>query len=94
MLGNIGIILVVGGLAAVVLGVLKKFEFETEAEFKIGDYETELGFDFEIDKEKKNKKRRGKDRPNPAQQPNQIDTDKPMLVPNDMFPYYNRNILW
>lgn len=99
MLGNIGIILVIGGLAAVAMGALKKFEFDTEAEFKLGNYETEVGFDFEVDKEtgkKKKGKRKGRDRPNPIQQPNQIDVDRPMLVPEniDMFPYYNRFILW
>lgn len=98
MIGNWGILLAIAGLAAVAMGALKKFEFETEGEFELGDYETELGFDFEVDKKgkKRNKKRKGRDRPNPKDQPNQIDTDKPMLVPEniDMFPYYNRDILW
>jgi hypothetical protein len=99
MLGNIGIILVIGGLAAVAMGALKKFEFDTEAEFKLGDYKTEVEFEFEVDKTGKKKKHRRKgkgDTPNPEGQPNQIDPDRPMLVPEniDMFPYYNRFILW
>ena len=100
MLGNWGIILVIGGLAAVALGALKKFEFDTEAEFKLGDYKTEVEFEFEVDKKtgkkKKRNRRKGKgDTPNPDGQPNQIDIEKPMLVPEniDMFPYYNRFIL-
>lgn len=100
MLGNLGVILVIGGLALVAIGALRKFEFKTEAEFQIGPYETETEFEFEIDKEtgepKRGRKRRGRDRPNPEEQPYQIDTEKPMLVPSniDMFPYYNRSILY
>ena len=106
MLGNIGIILVIGGLAAVAFGALKKFEFDTEAKFELGDYETEVDFEFEVDKEgkrkpkhnKNNNRRGGKtDTPNPMGQPNQLDLERPMLandVDADMFPYYNRFILY
>ena len=100
MLGSLGIFLVIGGIAVVAIGALKKFEIETKTEFKIGDYETEMGVEFELEKNKEDKykrkhgKRRGRDRPNFAEQPNQIDLDKPMLlVPENIYPYYNRDIL-
>jgi hypothetical protein len=99
MLGkNIGTILVIGGLVAIAIVTLKRFEFDTEAEFKVGDYRTELGFDFGLDKRHRKGKRRGRDRPNLVQQPNQIDEESPRLISEnvdiDMYPYYNRAILW
>lgn len=82
------------------MGALKKFEFDTEAEFELGDYKTEVDFEFDVDKNEpkhgRGKKRKGRDRPNPGEQPNQIDTERPMLsTPEDidMFPYYNKFIL-
>lgn len=96
--GSLGVILVIGGLAAVAMGALKKFELDTEAEFKLGEYETEVGVEFEVDKDRpkrRGKKRKGRDRPNPKEQPNQIAEDMPMLVPQeDFYPYYNRFILY
>lgn len=91
MQGDLGVLLVIGGLAAVAFGALTKFKFGTEAKFELGDYKTGIEFDFGVDKIGEPKpKRRG------SEQPHQIDVEKPMLMHDDidMFPYYNRMILW
>lgn len=109
--GSLGVILVLGAMVTIMLGALKKLDIDVESKFEHGGYEFEAEGEFEIDKlgDKKPKKKRrgserrgrGRDEPNFEEQPNQIDTERPMLVPSnvypypfDNFPYYNRFILW
>ena len=56
--GNIGTILVVGAIGAIVIAthVLKRFEVDVDADFQFGKYKTEFDFDIEIEKAKKKKK--------------------------------------
>lgn len=103
-LGGLGIVLVLGVIITIMFGALKKLDIDVKSKFEHSGYEFEAEGEFEIDKlgdkKPKRSKRREQNEPDIENQPNQIDTEKPMLVPRDVypypfdyFPYYNRFIL-
>jgi len=59
-MGNIGTLLIVGGLAVVGFYTLKKFEIELDTKFEYGGMEADLDFEFELEKSKQRKKHKHK----------------------------------
>ena len=94
MIGNLGIILVVGAIAVTVaMGLLKKLEIDVEGKFEGGNYETEFEFEWELEKEKRhrrhkeNRDNRKKDSRDTLA-PLEIPREQPAVPSSYYYPFY------